>query len=146
MRSTKPETPNEHADRSGVRPLGTVGSLDGSGRTSGLPRGKSLEEGIAEGPVALGGAVQVANAFVPGSLIDEPERKGLLTDAFDHRNEGVFGETSDQFGTAAVHIDHPRPDSHVAEARLHKQRRKPAANQRIAAQPRLHIHEALDYA
>lgn len=113
-------------------------------RTSGLLRGKSLEESVAERPVALGGAVQAANASFPGRWIDEPERKRLLTDAFDHRNEGVFGETSDQLGTAAVHIDHPRADSHVAEARLHQQRIKSAANQRIATQPGLHIHEALD--
>ena len=55
-----------------------------------------------------------------------------------------LGKAFHQIGPAVVHIDHSRADPHVAEARLRQQRIEPAANESVAAQPGLDIHQALD--
>src|SRR5580692_10791499 len=77
-----------------------------------------LEERVAEDPVFLGRAEQVADARVEMVGGGEAAGHGRLADALDHRGERPADEPVAQLGIAAVDVDHPRRDRHVAEAAL----------------------------
>src|SRR5262245_55009829 len=76
-------------------------AIDGS--RSALP-GRRLEERVAEGPVRLRGAIEVADPASPALRFDQAFGQRALADALDHRGERPSREALDLARPAMVTV------------------------------------------
>jgi hypothetical protein len=81
----------------------------------------ALEEGVAEDAIGPSGAAEIAPTSVEPPRCRQPGGNRGVSHAFNHRDEGLFGEVLDQVWPTRIRVHHPWRDSNVVEPRANHQ-------------------------